>query len=169
MTGALARIALALVLLVLIYALALGSFAPADLLLGALFAAGALVFFRRLLLEDARPPPPISVARRVVAFVPFSVAVLARVAVGTWEVALVILGVRALGAAGVVAVPIDERTPAGVAVSGLTATLSPGELLIDVDWERDVMLFHVIDARDPDAVRERHRSLYHRHQKRVFP
>jgi multisubunit Na+/H+ antiporter MnhE subunit len=167
--SALARVALALVLLVLVYALALGSFAPADLALGSLFAAGALLFCRRVLLEDAHPPPQGGVGRRVVAFVPFSLAVLGHVAVGTWQVALIILGLRPLGAPGVVAVPIEERTEAGVAVSGLAATLSPGELLLDVDWERRVMLFHVIDAHDPDAVREHHRKLYRRHQRRVFP
>lgn len=169
MTSALARVALSLSLLVLVYALALGSFAPADLALGSLFAAGALLFCRRLLLEDAHAPPQGSVGRRVLAFVPFSIVVLGQVAVGTWEVALVVVGLRRLRTPGIVAVPIGERSQAGVAVSGLAATLSPGELLVDVDWERRVMLFHVMDARDPDAVRERHQRLYRAHQRWVFP
>jgi len=66
-------------------------------------------------------------------------------------------------------VPIGERTTSGVAVSALTTTMSPGEVLVDIDWERGVMLIHVLDARDPDAVRARHLRFYERYQRRVFP
>jgi len=166
---AIARVALALALLVLTYALAIGSFAPADLALGTVIGVAGLLTFRRLLLEDAAPPPPGGLAPRIVAFVPFAVTVLRDIVAGTWEVTLVVLGRRPLARPGVVAVPIEQRTPTGIAVSALASTLSPGEFLLDVDQRRGVMLFHVIDARDPEAVRARHREIYRRYQRRVFP
>ncbi|MGI8439042.1 MAG: Na+/H+ antiporter subunit E [Thermoleophilaceae bacterium] len=169
MRSALARAALPVALLVLTYALAIGSFAPADLALGTVIAVGGLLTFRRLLLEDAAPPPPGGLAPRIVAFVPFAVTVLRDVVMGTWEVSLFVVGMRPLARPGVVAVPIEQRTATGVAVSALASTLSPGEFLLDVDLERGVMLFHVIDARDPQAVKARHRETYRRYQRRVFP
>jgi multisubunit Na+/H+ antiporter MnhE subunit len=54
-------------------------------------------------------------------------------------------------------------------VSALTATLSPGEVLVDVDLEKGVMYLHVLDASDPDAVRAAHAELYDRHQRKVIP
>jgi len=79
----------------------------------------------------------------------------------------VTLGARSQARPGIVAVPVGERTPRGVAVSALCATLSPGEVLVDVDEER--VLYHVINASDPDAIRERHERFYRRYQRRVFP
>jgi multisubunit Na+/H+ antiporter MnhE subunit len=105
----------------------------------------------------------------VVAFVPFAVAVARDVAVGTWEVALVTLHLRPLHNPGIVAIPIGERSPVGISVTALVMTLSPGEFLVDVDWEREVMLMHVIDATDPEAVRRTHEEFYSRYQKKVFP
>jgi len=84
-------------------------------------------------------------------------------------VALVVLGRRPLDCPGIVAIPIEERTPIGVAVAALAFTLSPGDVLIDVDEEEQVMLIHVLDASDPEAVRARHRNFYERWQRRAFP
>ena len=79
------------------------------------------------------------------------------------------LHVRPLNHPGIVAVPIAERSPLGVAVSGLATTLSPGAFLVDVDWEQRVMLIHVLDASDPDEVRADHQRFYRRWQRHVFP
>jgi multisubunit Na+/H+ antiporter MnhE subunit len=68
-----------------------------------------------------------------------------------------------------VAVPIGGRTETGLAVSALVATLSPGEVLVDVDRERGVMLVHVVDAADPEGIRRRHEDFYRRYQQKVFP
>jgi multisubunit Na+/H+ antiporter MnhE subunit len=68
-----------------------------------------------------------------------------------------------------VLVPIGERSELGVAVTGLLVGLSPGSLLLDVDEGRRAMLFHVIDASDPDAVRAQIDGFYQRYQRRVFP
>ncbi len=162
------RALLSVALLTLVYALVLASFHLPDLLMG-LAISGALVFFARGYLFGDEADLRGSLPGRVAAFVPFAVAVAWEVTVGTWEVALITLHLRPLESPGIVAVPIGDRTPVGVAVSALVMTLSPGEFLVDVDRERKVMLMHVIDATDPESVRRHHEEFYRRYQRRVFP
>ncbi len=103
------------------------------------------------------------------AFVPFALAVFWDILKGTWRVALVVLHLRPLAHPGVVAVPIEERTPLGVTVTVLAMTLSPGSFLVDVDWEQRVILMHFLDASEPEAIRAEQQRFYRRFQSRVFP
>ncbi len=154
-------------LLTLVYALVLASFQPWDLLLGAVLSGAILLLFRRAIFTG-RPAGP-GLLRRIAAFVPFTGTILREIAVGTWQVVLVVLHLRPLVRPGIVALPLGDRTPTGVAVSALATTLSPCSYLVDVDWRRGVMLLHVLDARDPDAVRAAHQHFYDRYQRHVFP
>ena len=159
--------------LTLVYALALASFHPWDLLIGAGLSAALLFSFRRIAFEtdsDAEPARRrFCLLRRAAAFVPFCLAVFRDILVGTWEVVLVVLHLRPLESSGIVAVPIGDRTPTGVAVWALVTGLPPGSFFVDVDRGRGVALIHVVDARDPEAVRKQHQDFYHRYQSRVFP
>ncbi len=150
-----------------VYALTLASLHPLDLALGALLSAAALGALRRFL--AAGEPSAGGLGRRAVRFPAFAAAVALEVAKGVGEVTLAVLGVRPPTRADIVSVPFGERSANGVAVSALAVTLSPGEVLVDVDWDRRVMLVHVLDASDPEAVRARHRRFYERHQRGVFP
>lgn len=162
------RFLLSIVPLVLVYALVLASIHPWDVAIGAALA-GALLWGTRGFLFGGSPAPVAGAAGRLVAFFPFAAATLLDVLRGTRDVALVVLHLRPLHHPGIVAVPIGERTPLGVAVTALVDTLSPGSCLVDVDWERRTMLLHVIDASDPDAIRAAHDRFYRRYQRRVFP
>ncbi len=167
------RYVLAVMALTLVYALALASFHPWDLLIGAFLSAALLFSFRRIAFEtdsDAEPARRrLRLLRRVVAFVPFCLAVFRDILVGTWEVVLVVLHLRPLESSGIVAVSIEDRTPTGVAVWALVTGLPPGSFFVDVDRGRGVALIHVIDARDPEAIREQHQDFYRRYQRKVFP
>jgi multicomponent K+:H+ antiporter subunit E/multicomponent Na+:H+ antiporter subunit E len=99
----------------------------------------------------------------------FTAAVLADVAGGTWDVSLRVMHVRPVRRPGFIRVPLGPRSDRGAAVSALVTTLSPGTVLVDIDWERRDLLLHVIDASDPDALRARHQRFYDRYQRRVFP
>lgn len=151
-----------------VYLLALASVDPRDVLVGVVLAAGLVWGLGGLLFRGGDPGVG-ELLRRAVAFVPFAAAVAWDITRGTWAVARVVLHVRPLERPGIVAVPIGGRSRSGVAVTGLVVTLSPGEFLVDVDWEREVLLLHVLDATDPDAVRERHENFYRRWQEPVFP
>lgn len=155
-------------LLTLVYALALESFDPWDLAIGAIVSS-ALLALAWPQVADENPPPRGNLFRRIIAFVPFALAVLRDVIFGTVDVALVSLRLRPLPMTGIVAVPIEERSPLGVAVCALVTTLSPGSVFVEVDDARNVMLFHVLDASDPDRVRTQQRLFYERYQRHVFP
>lgn len=154
--------------LVLVYALMLASFDPLDLALGAVVAAALLTALRGFVFSG--PPVAGKVLFARAAAVPRLVwALLVDITAGTWQVASVVLGLRPLDRPGIVLVPFGDRTPNGVVVTAFTATLAPGEFLVDIDWDRRQLLFHVLDARDPQAVRARFASLYERHQRGVAP
>ena len=151
-----------------LYVLTLASDDPVDLVTGALLGT-VLVILLGSRLRLAPDPGAASLAQRLVWFLPFVGAVLADILQGTWDVALRVLHLRQLERPGVVRIPIGARSKHGVAVSALATTLSPGSVLIDVDWERGDLRLHVIDASDPDRVRERLQRFYDRYQRRVFP
>jgi multicomponent Na+:H+ antiporter subunit E len=89
--------------------------------------------------------------------------------VGTWRVGRAVLSRRPVRTAGVVTVPMGARTDTGVAVSALAISLTPGELVLELDWDRRLMLVHTLDAHDPEGVRRAQARLYERYQRRVFP
>ena len=155
------------VLLTGVYLLSLGSVDPLDAAEG-LVLATALSLGLRGRLERPQGAGP-SLASRIAAFPLLVGGLLVDVLRGTWDVALRVLGLRPVECSGIVLVPIGERTDLGVAVTGLLAGLSPGSMLVEVDSQRQAMLFHVIDASDPDAVRDHVDGFYRRYQRRVFP
>lgn len=167
------RYIFAVVALTIVYALALGSFHLWDLLIGAGLSAVLLFSFKWIVFGSEPESGPAGrrpgLLRRAVALVPFCLAVFRNILTGTWEVVLVMLHLRPLKSPGIVAVPIGERTPTGVAVWALVTGLPPGSFFVDVDRGRGVALIHLIDARDPEAVREQHRDFYRRYQSKVFP
>jgi multicomponent K+:H+ antiporter subunit E/multicomponent Na+:H+ antiporter subunit E len=152
-----------------VYLLVLGSPKPADVAVGAVLSALLMAGLPR---DRAQPPalPAGDRRRRWRAFPGLAWAVVADVAAGTWEVALIVLGVRRVhpGSAWV-EVPIGERTREGVALGGILVTLSPGTVLVDVDWTRGTMVFHALDSRGPDVVRDRIERFYHERQRPVVP
>jgi len=168
------RYVTAILVLTLVYALALASFHPWDLVFGAGLSA-ALLFASRRFVFDAdgtalRPAGHrLTLLGRVVAFVPFAAVVFRNILAGNVEVTLVTLGLRSLLRPGIVAVPVGDRTPTGVAVWAVVTGLPPGSYFVDVDRERGVVLIHVLDARDPEAYREEQEDFYRRYQSKVFP
>ena len=162
------RMFFSLLLLTLVYALVLASFHPWDLALGALLSGVLLFSFRRFVF-DGKPAPLPGLLGRVLAFWPFAFAVFRDTLAGTLRVTRVTLRRRTLEKSGIVAVPIGDRSTIGVAVSALVATISPGEFLVDIDWDRGVMLVHTMDASDPEEVRRSHELFYRRYQRKVFP
>lgn len=161
-------VALRLVSLTLVYALALASFAPADLLTGVVVSAAVLVAVRGMRSsKDASAGELMARLARVPALL---WAVTTQVVAGAWEVSLIVLGVRPLRRPGLVEIPLgEERSEAGMAFAAVATTLAPGDVVVDVDPQRRVMLVHTIDAGDPEAVRARFASQRERYGQRVFP
>lgn len=159
---------LVLILLTAVYSLTLASFAWEDVALGLLLAVTLLSLFRRVLLPSPLPSSARTV-RAIVMFPQFAFMAIRDIVTGSWTVALIVVGIRPLNRPGIVAIPIGERSPTAVGMSGMILTLSPGSFLVDVDWDEGVFLIHVIDASDPDAVRATYQAFYDRYQRHVVP
>lgn len=163
------RFATGTVILAGLWLLTLGSADPLDVVLGLALGGAIMLALGKQLRASAVAATPVPLLTRVVWFPVFAGAVLVDIARGTWDVSLRILSVRSVERPGIVCVPIGDRSERGVAVSALTTTLSPGSVLLDVDWDRREMQWHVIDASDPDAVRAQFQDFYDRYQRKVFP
>lgn len=160
MSGFLVR----LVLLTGVWLLALGAVSLGDVVIGLILSGGLLW----LLGYHHSSRTPHVVFGRVIHFVPFFVAAMRQIAIGTIEVSAVILGLREATPA-YVAVPIRDRTPNGVAVTTWLTTLIPGSALIEIDDEEEIMLFHVFDVADPELFLTSLDDFYERYQRKVFP
>jgi multicomponent K+:H+ antiporter subunit E/multicomponent Na+:H+ antiporter subunit E len=158
-------------LLMVVFCLTLASFAPWDMAIGALLGAVSLaVFHGELPGIQGKPAGQLpSLPSRIVRFIPFAGITIWEIVIGSVRVAAIVMGLRKLEHPGIVAVPIGERSKFGVVVTGITTSLAPGSIVLDVDWDRHMMLVHVIDASDPDQVRADMQNLYDRYQRKVFP
>jgi multisubunit Na+/H+ antiporter MnhE subunit len=155
---------LALAALVAVWQLTLASEDAVDVVVGAVLAGAVLVALPGS--ATGAGPSPLA---RLAATPALAAVVLVDIARGTWDVALRVLGLRPLDRPGLVLIPIGDRTDVGIAATGLLFGLSPGSLMIEVDHARRAMVWHVIDARDPDAVRAHFERVYDRYQRRVIP
>lgn len=159
---------LVVILLTGMYSLILASFAWEDVALGLVLSVTLLALFRHVLLPSPLPSNA-RMLRAIVMFPMFAFVAIRDIVTGSWTVALIVVGIRPLNRPGIVAIPIGERSPTAVGMSGMILTLSPGSFLVDVDWDEGVFLIHVIDASDPDAVRETYQTFYDRYQRHVVP
>jgi multisubunit Na+/H+ antiporter MnhE subunit len=165
------RSALVVLLLTVVFCLTLASYDPWDMLVGAVLGSIVLAVFHNALPEiqgkPARELP--SLPSRILRFIPFAGITVWEFLIGSVRVAAIVIGLRKLEHPGIVAVPIGDRSKFGVVVTGITTSLAPGSILLDVDWDRNLMLVHVIDASDPDQIRADMQKLYDRYQRKVFP
>jgi multisubunit Na+/H+ antiporter MnhE subunit len=84
---------------------------------------------------------------------------------GSWRVVRFCLGAPA--SPGIVEVPQGDRSPINVALWGVLTGEAPDEVPVEADVARGVLLVHLVDADDPDAVRARHARSGERQQKVV--
>jgi multisubunit Na+/H+ antiporter MnhE subunit len=82
---------------------------------------------------------------------------------GSWQVIRVTMGFEPLRHPGIIKISFKDFSAYGVGPVGYFITLSPGSFMVDIDWDEQIMLIHVLDASDPDAVRrdaERYLNLW---------
>ena len=166
------------VILILIYVMVLGSFDFWNLLVGAVISGGLVAAFHGYVSGDQ--PEELegqerkrtgggNLVKRALAFFPFLYSVIKQILTGTWTVALISTGLKPLSTPGIISIPMGERSRSGVLIFGLAISLSPTSILVKLDWEKDEMLFHVIDASNPDQVRKKFDHFYQHYQRPVFP
>jgi multisubunit Na+/H+ antiporter MnhE subunit len=149
--------------LLAVYLLVLTSTAPGDVLIGALLAV-PIAFVLRPRRPSRRDAPVLARLRGALGLLAQTAAEMAR---GSWRVARFCLG--GASSPGFVEIPQGDRSPINVALWGVLTGEAPDEVPIDVDERRRVLVVHLVDASDPEAVRARHERTNERWQRRVAP
>ncbi|HEX6021211.1 MAG TPA: Na+/H+ antiporter subunit E [Solirubrobacter sp.] len=145
-----------------VYLLVMTSAKPGDVIAG--FALGVvLALSLQPRLPGSRTATP-SLAR-LAAFGPVAAMTAVEMVIGSWRTARFCL--TGHGEPGFVEIPRGKRSRHGVALWGVLTGEAPDEIPVDIDRERGVLVVHLIDAGDPEAVRERHRRAYERWQSKA--
>lgn len=160
MTGVLLRAAG----LTAIYLLVMTSLDPGDIVVGA--ALGLMIAFVLPHHGASRGSADrVGPIEWIGAFTGMLVETAREMIVGSWRVVRFCLGAPA--SPGLVEIPRNGRSRQSVALWGVLTGEAPDEVPVDVDEERDVLIVHLVDVGDPDAVRARHERAYQRWQRRV--
>ena len=142
-----------------VYLLVLTSLAPGDILVGAVLGLAVALTLR----PEGFSPSPDRLAKAAA----IAATTVAEVVRGSWRV--VRFCVVGSGTPGFVEIPRGERSDHNVAMWGVLTGLAPDELPVDVDDDRDVLIVHLVDASDPEAVRARHARDYERLHRGMVP
>lgn len=156
MTGILARVGL----LLAVYLLVLTSVEPGDILVGLVLATAIVAVSRP---RDRRPGT--GWLRWIAALAGTLLSTGHDMVTGTIRAARFALGGPAHP--GFVEIPRGDRSRRAVALWGLLTGEAPDEYPVDIDDRRDVLIVHVLDARDPAAIRARHARVRDELQRRV--
>ena len=145
------------------YLLFLTSLEPGDVLVAVLLGL-AVALALRPRAAPARDDVP-ALPARLVAAVMTLLTTAEEMVRGSWRTARFCLGHPS--ASGFVEIPRGDRSRAEVALWGALTGEAPDEIVVEV--EDEILVVHLIDAGDPDAVRERHRRAHERHLRKVAP
>lgn len=156
MIGAILRVAG----LTAVYLLVLTSVAPGDILTGALIATVIVGLTR-----PGRHRPAAGWLRWGQALIGTLLSTASEVVAGTVRTVRFCLGSAA--APGFVEIPRGDRSVRAVALWGVLTGEAPDEYPVDVDDARDVLIVHVLDARDRPAILDRHAHAYERWHRHV--
>lgn len=141
--------------LLAVYLLVLTSIAPGDILIGSVIAIAIVAATR-----PGGRGPRAGWRRWLVALAATLLTTASEVAIGTARTVRFCFGRNI--SPGFVEIPRGERSRRAVALWGVLTGEAPDEYPVDVDASRDVLIVHVLDARDPTAIRARHARAYER-------
>lgn len=143
----------------LVYLFVLTSVDPGDVAVGAVLGLVVALAVRP---PATRPPSPAAEPGRPYpsprAVWRMLVDTTREMIVGSWRVVRFCLD--ADRAPGFVEIPREGRSRGSVALWGLLTGEAPDEVPVEVDEARGVLIVHLVDADDPDAVRARHHRAY---------
>lgn len=134
---------------------------PGHVLLGALLGWGLPLLTRRFWPERER-------VSRLWRLLPFAGVVLADIVTANLRVARAVLSPADRLRPGFVRVPLDLRSDVGIAVLANTVSLTPGTLSADLSEDRQELVVHYLDERDPQALAADIKRRYERRLQEVF-
>ncbi len=150
--------------LMVVYLLVVTSLDPGDILVGAVLGLAIALGLRP---RETRREPPAPRPVRLRAAVDMVRLTGWEMILGTWRVIRFSLG--APSAPGFVEIPRGDRSHRGSALWGVITGEAPDEVPVDIDEQRGVLIVHLVDASDPEAVRARHQAARDRWQRHLVP
>lgn len=147
-----------------IYLLVMTSLDPGDVLVGAFLGLATALAIRPHRM-DRSSSGRVGPLEWIGAFAGMLIETAREMIVGSWRVVRFCLGGPARP--GFVEIPRNGRSRRSVALWGILTGEAPDEVPVDADEARDVLIVHLVDVSDPDAVRARHQRAYERWQRRV--
>lgn len=144
---------------VAVFCMVVGDFGWQNLIVGSVLVAGLMHIFRAQALP--RPLPPVGLSLHILIYAPVLLYYLfVDIVRDSWLIIKITLGIESLRRPGIIKYPIPTKSRYGAAPVGYFITLSPGSFLVDIDWEENMLLVHVIDASDPEGLRRNAEKYY---------
>lgn len=103
---------------------------------------------------------------RVISFAGFALWAIVR---SNLEVARIVLSPRHVFRPGIVAIPLDVQSDMGITLLANLITITPGTVTLDVASDRRTLYIHVMDVRDPAALRDEIKDQFERRVMELFP
>lgn len=163
-------------LLAIVWMALQGSFTLIDLVIG--FGLGFLIIAltHRVLEEQindvlrrrdfTRSEGYVQQTWRVIGFIGFA---LVEIVKSNIEVARIVLNPRRKFRPGIVAVPIDVQSDAGITLLANLITLTPGTVTLDISSDRRTLYIHAMNVEDAEALRESTKEQFEKRVMELLP
>jgi multicomponent K+:H+ antiporter subunit E len=112
--------------------------------------------------------PPRGKLRRPGRILELALSVLTDIFRSNIAVARIILGLATPAGSGFVRIPLDMRSPYGLAALGIIITATPGTVWVDYDSDERILTIHVLDLVDERTWVRTIRHRYERHLLDIF-
>lgn len=162
------------ILLALLWMALNGSYTLADLVVGLLF--GFLVIRSSWRVLSPQPfswgdylrvaKSPLLLAWGWIRFIGFGFVEIVK---SNIAVARVVLSPRLRLNPGIVAIPLDVESDAGITTLANLVTLTPGTVSLDISTDRRTLYIHAFSVDDADALREETKASFERRVKELLP
>jgi len=152
------------------------SFTLADFIVGFAFGFAIIWLSQRALIEQAADLAANRATRdfstyprrtwRLLNFVGFALWSIVKANI---EVARIVIRPRLNIKPGIIAIPLDVKSEAGITVLANLITLTPGTVTLDISSDRRTAYVHCIDVHDADAIRDDIKQNFERRVMELFP
>ncbi|NJN18475.1 MAG: cation transporter [Oscillochloris sp.] len=162
-------------LLALAWVMVIGSFGPADWIVGLLFGFFVLMVSWRAFFNEpfsfksyirASSRNPLITAWRWIAFIIFGFVEIVK---SNIAVAKAVLSPQLKLDPGIIAIPLDLKSDAGITTLANLTTLTPGTVTLDVSSDRKTLYIHAFSVGDPETLRRETKAAFERRVLELFP
>lgn len=152
-----------------------GLYSPADWIVGLILGFLVLRVSWRALSDEPfslgryfrlRTANPLLTAWRWLSFLAFG---LVEIVKSNLAVARAVLAPTLELRPGIVAIPLDVQSDAGITTLANLITLTPGTVTLDISSDRKTLYIHAFEVDDPEALRRETKAVFERRVRELLP